>query len=148
MAKEKEKADEMIKVPASEFEQMKEQLALLSKFMTSDAKMKTAEEKKREDEERLINQVLENNRKAMEMVKVHIERGNRWGNKNAEVCINGKQYVIPKGRDVMLPRCVAEVIANSEKQINVAYDMQDEKVAEFEEADSARVFAGGYAVGG
>jgi hypothetical protein len=116
--------------------------------MISDAKAKTAAERKAAEEERLIELTLRGNAKGMERVTVYIDKGNRWGNKNAEVSINGVQYVIPKGRNVKIPRCVAEVIENAEKQINRAYDMQDEKAAEFEKAQTMGAFASGYAVGG
>lgn len=142
------KKTDTVTVPAEEFEQMKQQMALLSKFMTSDAKAKTAAERKEAKEERLIELTLRGNAKGMERVTVYIDKGNRWGNKNAEVSINGVQYVIPKGRNVKIPRCVAEVIENAEKQINRAYDMQDEKAAEFEKAQTMGAFASGYAVGG
>lgn len=142
------KNNETVTVPAAEFEQMKQQLALLSKFMASDAKAKSAAEKQREEEERLLEITREANARSVKRVSFYIDRGNRWGNQNTEVAINGVQYVIPKGREVKIPRCVAEVIENAEKQINCAYALQDEKAAEFERVGLLSPFTSGMTVGG
>ena len=126
--------DGEVTVSKAEFEQMKEQLALLQRLMTSDSRYKTAEVKKREEEEETIEFIKSVNDKSMEPVTVHLDRGNLKGNKNAEVSINGVQYIVPKGKDVTIPRCVAEVLLNAEKQKEAAYDLQGERSADFEAA--------------
>lgn len=137
-----EKQNDTVTVSAAEFNEMKEQLKLLSKLMTSEDRFKSGEAKKAEEEERLMEQVREANKNAMELVKVHVERGNLKGNRNAEVAINGVQYTIPKGKDVMVPRCVAEVLENAEKQRDAAYALQEEKTAEYATAEASGAFDG------
>lgn len=140
------KVSEMVSVPAEEFEAMKEQLKMLSSFMTSENRFKSAEDKKLEEERKLLEKVKAANKAAMEKVKIHVEKGNLKGNKNAEVAINGVQFVIPKAKDEMVPRCVAEVLENAERQKNAAYAMQEEKAEEYNKAVTQGAFGGGYSV--
>lgn len=137
-----EEQGDTVTVSAAEFNEMKEQLKLLSKLMTSENRLKSREAKRAEEEEKLMEQVRKSNEGAMELVKIHVDRGNLKGNRNAEVAINGVQYTIPKGKDVMVPRCVAEVLENAERQRNAAYALQEEKSAEYETAKASGAFDG------
>lgn len=136
------KTAETVTVNKEEFDAMKEQLAMLTKFMTSENRYKSAADKKLEEEQKLLDVVNKANEAALEKVKVHVEKGNLKGNKNAEVAINGTQFIIPKGKDEMVPRCVAEVLENAEKQKNAAYAMQEEKSEEYEQAQTQGAFKG------
>jgi len=51
------------------------------------------------------------------------------------VSVNGRRYVIKRGEEVSLPRCVAEVISRSEEQ--------DKKTAAYIGAISGRAARGG-----
>jgi hypothetical protein len=50
-----------------------------------------------------------------ERVEVFIPRGGERGDPNLTVGLNGVNYVIPRGKKSMVPRCVAEEIQRSEK---------------------------------
>ena len=106
------KVPEMVSVPAEEFEAMKEQLKMLSSFMTSENRFKSAEDKKLEEERKLLEKVKAANKAAMEKVKIHVEKGNLKGNKNAEVAINGVQFVIPKAKPIDAPKAAPPEIPN------------------------------------
>lgn len=131
-----------VTVPAEEFKAMQEQLAVLTKYMAGENRVKSAQDKKLEEESKLLELIEAANKEAMEKVKIHVEKGNLKGNKNAEVSINGVQFIIPKGQDVMVPRCVAKVLENAERQKNAAYAMQEEKSIEYEQAQSQGAFNG------
>lgn len=137
-----EEQGDTVTVSAAEFNEMKEQLKLLSKFMASEDRFKSGADKRAEEEEKMLEQVRESNKRAKELVKVHVDRGNLKGNRNAEVSINGKQYLVPKGVDVMVPRCVAETLEIAEKQRNAAYALQEEKTAEYATAEASGAFEG------
>ena len=131
-----------VTVSAEEFKAMQEQLAVLTKYMAGENRVKSAQDKKLEEENKLLELVNAANKNAMEKVKIHVEKGNLKGNKNAEVAINGVQFIIPKGQDEMVPRCVAEVLENAERQKNAAYAMQEEKSTEYEQAQIQGAFKG------
>ena len=52
------------------------------------------------------------------------------GSKNIEVSLNGKQYLIPRGQTVQVPRCVAEIVDNAKVQRDAALGLQDRRAAE------------------
>lgn len=139
-------AEEQVTISTEKLRELENQIKLLSNAIASEDRLKTAQMKKAEEDALLIEEAKANYKKAFEKVKIHIDRGNLKGNRNAEVAINGKQYLIPKGVDVEVPRCVAEVIANAEAQKNAAYAMQEEKSAEFVTAEAQGAFNGGFAV--
>lgn len=150
MAKAKETAAESsgntVTVSAEEFQEMQQQLKLMSQYLASDNRMKSAAAEKEEAEEKLLQKIREANKRSMEPVKIHVDRGNMRNSRNVEVAINGVQYLVPRGVDVMVPRCVAEVINNAEKQRDNAFAMQEEKSAEFVTAEAQGAFNGGFAV--
>lgn len=134
--------DGTVTVSAEEFKAMQEQLAVLTKYMAGENRVKSAQDKKLEEESKLLELVEAANKDALKKVKIHVEKGNLKGNKNAEVAINGVQFIIPKGQDEMVPRCVAEVLENAERQKNAAYAMQEEKSIEYEQARIQGAFNG------
>jgi predicted nucleotide-binding protein (sugar kinase/HSP70/actin superfamily) len=61
-------------------------------------------------------------------VKIPLERGKK--NKEYYVALNGRPYMIKRGMEVEVPKGVAEVIANSEKQILKSLEYQDSMASE------------------
>lgn len=56
-----------------------------------------------------------------EMVPVYIAR-EKGSDTHQYVCINGRSFLVKRGEQVMVPKPVAEVIENSRKAENVAFD--------------------------
>ena len=77
------------------------------------------------------------NERGAEMVEMHIDKGSLKSNKNLELNINGVQTIIPKGQTVTIPRKVAAIIENSEKQQAIALGIQAERAKEAEDAIKA-----------
>jgi hypothetical protein len=53
------------------------------------------------------------------------------------VSVNGKRYIIKRGKEVTIPRSVYEVLMNSQKQNQAAYRLMEEQADKFE-AESQR----------
>ena len=54
------------------------------------------------------------------------------------VGVNGKFYQIQRGKSVMIPRCVREIIEQSERQDTATADMIDEMTNSYREESAAR----------
>jgi hypothetical protein len=108
---------------------------MMEQKLVSEERQKSLSDKRREEEEALVAKTVAANEQAMEMVDCYVDLGSLRSNKNIEVAINGKQYVVPRGQQVRIPRCVKEVIENSLKQRATAFGLQDKKKADFEEAE-------------
>lgn len=91
--------------------------------------------------ERLLELVRRANEDAEQEVEIHVETGSLKANKNAEVSINGRQYIVPKGQTVKVPRKVAEIIENARVQKDKAYGIQETKHDEFEAATTKNPYA-------
>ena len=65
-------------------------------------------------------------------VTIHLFKDNDKYSGDVFVGVNGKNWLIKRGEDVEVPRCVAEVIKNAEAQRNLAIDGQNELSDEFE----------------
>ncbi len=63
--------------------------------------------------------------KADERVSVSIPRGTERGDPNVTVIINGKTYILPRGKKSMVPPCVAEELERSEKARDRYYQKSD-----------------------
>lgn len=85
-------------------------------------------------EKELLIQIEEANSNSEELVEVYIDKGSLKSNKNLEVNACGKQFVIPKGKTVQVPRFVKEVIDNADKQMEEALHLQEKRVEETEKA--------------
>ena len=48
-----------------------------------------------------------------EKVEVFVPRGDRNGDPNLFVSVNGKNYLLPKGKTSVVPQCVADEIARA-----------------------------------
>lgn len=78
-------------------------------------------EKKSNDQDKIEEQKTEAQEQEtatpdpFERVEVFIPRGGERGDPNLTVGLNGVNYVIPRGKKSMVPRCVAEEIMRSEK---------------------------------
>lgn len=64
------------------------------------------------------------NDKKDEKVEVFVPRGNRNGDPNLFVSINGKNYLLPKGKTSLVPQCVADEI----ERATYAQRMLDESI--------------------
>ncbi|MGN0449434.1 MAG: hypothetical protein ACI4G0_03635 [Ruminococcus sp.] len=124
----------------SGYEDMKNQIAVLTKQTVENDNFRRSTDLKRQEEERLLKIVEEANAKAEELVDVHLDMGSLRSNKNAEVSINGVQNIVPKGETVQVKRSLKEVIDNANKQKAIALDLQDRMSAEYAEAEAKGVF--------
>lgn len=124
----------------SGYEDMKNQIAVLTKQTVENDNFRKSTDLKRQEEERLLKIVEEENAKGEELVDVHLDMGSLRSNKNAEVSINGVQNIVPKGETVQVKRSLKEVIDNANKQKAIALDLQDRMSAEYAEAEAKGVF--------
>lgn len=85
-------------------------------------------------ERELLRQIEEANSNSEEFVDVYIDKGSLKSNKNLEVNACGKQFVIPKGKTVKVPKFVKEVIDNADKQMEEALHLQEKRAEEAEKA--------------
>lgn len=85
-------------------------------------------------ERELLSQIEEANSNSEELVDVYIDKGSLKSNKNLEVNACGKQFVIPKGKTVKVPKFVKEVIDNADKQMEEALHLQEQRAEEAEKA--------------
>jgi len=68
--------------------------------------------------------------KQPEMVEVYVHKGYGKEDPNCYVSINGRNYIVPRGKNVMVPKAVADEIARSER----AQRRFDQTVADLLEA--------------
>lgn len=125
----------------SGYEDMKNQIAVLTKQTVENDNFRKSTDLKRQEEERLLKIVEEENAKGEELVDVYLDMGSLRSNKNAEVSINGVQNIVPKGESVQVKRSLKEVIDNANKQKAIALDLQDRMSAEYAEAEKKGVFS-------
>lgn len=85
-------------------------------------------------EKKLIRQIEKANADSEELVDVYIDKGSLKSNKNLEVNACGKQFIIPKSKTVQVPKYVKEVIDNSDKQMNEALHLQEQRAEEAQKA--------------
>ena len=62
-------------------------------------------------------------------IKVHLPRAPKGQANFITVGFNGKVWKIKKGEDVYVPLAVAEIIANSERAREEAYDFSEAEMA-------------------
>ena len=127
-----------LKALAADVKLMKQQLA-------SEERQKSISDIARERELAMIEQIEAANAEAEEEVEYMVSTGSLLSNKNIEVSINGKQYLIPRGSVQKMPRKVMEVIENSIKQRNISFGLQ-EQMKDSYEAQSVNQSPGGFAV--
>lgn len=124
----------------SGYEDMKNQIAVLTKQAAENDSLRSSKENKLEEERKLLELVKKANAEGEELVDLHIDRGALRSNKNAEVSINGVQTIIPKGKTIQVKRCLKEIIDNSEKQSDIAMGLQEEHNTEYKTAEAQGVF--------
>ncbi|MGN1434058.1 MAG: hypothetical protein ACI4XI_10195 [Ruminococcus sp.] len=125
----------------SGYEDMKNQIAVLTKQTVENDNFRKSTDLKRQEEERLLKIVEEANAKGEELVDLYLDMGSLRSNKNAEVSINGVQNIVPKGEAVQVKRSLKEVIDNANKQKAIALDLQDRMSAQYAEAEAKGVFS-------
>lgn len=130
-------AEETVTVSKAEFDALLADMQLMKQQLVSEDRKKALADKKQLEAEETVRRIEEQNKKAMELVDYHVELGSIRSNKNVEVSLNGKQYVIPRGKTVKIPRAVAEVIENAKEQTMLASGFQEQKAAEFEREEAA-----------
>lgn len=135
--------EEKVEIPKSQLEsilagydEMKNQIAVLTKQAATETKAKTAESRKLEEEQRLLKLVHKANEASQEEVEIHVDLGSLRSNKNAEISINGIQSTIPKGQTVKVKKNVAEIIDNSLKQREISLGLQNKRNAEYVKAEA------------
>lgn len=130
-------AAETVTVSKADFEALLNDMKLMKQQLASEDRLKSAKEQQLIADEEARKRAEEGNARAMELTDVHVDLGNLRGSKNVEVSINGKQYVIPRGKTVQVPRCVAEVIENARKQREIAYGLQEQRADELMKSAAA-----------
>ena len=50
-----------------------------------------------------------------ERVEVFVPRGNKNDDPNQFISVNGKNYLLPKGKTSLVPKCVAEEVERSQR---------------------------------
>jgi hypothetical protein len=70
-------------------------------------------------------------KKTEEMVRFHAFKDDGRYKDDIFVAVNGKTYQIKRGEDVMIPKCVYEVLMNSQVQDQAAYRLMEQKADEF-----------------
>ena len=76
-------------------------------------------------------------KKANELVRIKLFKDKGKYFDDVTVIINGKSYLIKRGVEVEVPRKVAQVIADSERQRGYAADIIDGFIEEGKQADNA-----------
>lgn len=136
---------EMVTVPKEQLEALIADVKLMKKQLSDEGRTAAAKDRRSEMEEQWIKQTIDANAEAAELVDYYAPGGAMRANKNFEVSLNGKQYIVPRGKPVRIPRTVKEIIENSIAQENEAYGMQEEQNAAFEK-DEAKQLPGGITV--
>ena len=121
-----------VTIPETELEALRADIRLLKQQLVSEDRLAAKKSARQAEEERLLQIVEEENARAEELVDVHVELGSIRGNKNIEVAVNGRQYVIPRGETVQVPRKVKEIIDNALRQRDEAYGLQKRRRDESE----------------
>lgn len=134
--KEETAKEETVTISKADFYSLLADIKLMQQQLASEEREKSASAKQREKEEAMIAQTEAANARAMEEVDYYVDLGSLRSNKNIEVSINGKQYIVPRGKQVRIPRCVKEVIENSLRQKEESLGLQDRKKADFEKAEA------------
>lgn len=134
--KEETAKEETVTISKADFDSLLADMKLMKQQLASEDREKSASAKQREKEEAMIAQTEAANARAMEEVDYYVDLGSLRSNKNIEVSINGKQYIVPRGKQVRIPRCVKEVIENSLRQKEESLGLQDRKKADFEKAEA------------
>ena len=142
-AAENTEKEKTVTISEAQLNSMLADITLMKEKLASEERQRGAVDAKRLRAEAERKRLEEANARSMELVEYHVEMGSLKSSKNVEVAINGRQYVIPRGVTVKIPRCVAEVLDNARRQLNLAYGVQEEKVEELEQ--SVRQFAPEYA---
>lgn len=70
--------------------------------------------------------------KTDERVEIFVPRGNVNDEANLQICINGVNFLLPKGKTSKVPKCVAEEFYRSQK----AQEAMDQRVDKLLEAAS------------
>lgn len=94
----------------------------------------TKQEIQQANERKLLEQIERANSDSEEPVEVYIDKGSLKSNKNLEVNACGRQFIIPKGQTVKVPKYVKEVIDNADKQMEEALHLQDQRAEEAQKA--------------
>ena len=116
-------------------EEMKAEILKIKKDSESASKIVSTEQRKIAEEQRLIELTKAANAEAAEEVEAYVDLGAIKSNKNIEMSINGKQYIIPKGQKVMIPKAVKEGIENSKIQQSFAFGVQRKYADEANKAE-------------
>lgn len=137
-----EDTSEQVTIPKAQFDAILAQLNETNKkveALTDQANKKPATkiEIEQAKEKELLALIEEKNADSEELVEVYVDKGSLKSNKNLEVNACGRQFIIPKGQTVKVPRFVKEVIDNSDKQMNAALHLQEQRAEEAEKAMSA-----------
>lgn len=122
-------AKETVTVSKEDFERI---LADMKIQLAGELRAELMKDSRTAAEEAELEQIRKANERAEELVTIHVDAGSIKGNKNIDVAINGVQYVVQRGKDVQVPRKVAEVIMNAQRQREIAYGLQDKRSQEFE----------------
>ena len=130
---EKNPAEESVTISKAQLDALMADMALLKQQLASEDRQREIKNRQLAKEEEERKRVQKANAAAMELVPLHVELGSVRSNKTLEVSINGKQYLIPKGETVMVPRCVKDVVDSAEEQQSVAYGLQKKRKKEFED---------------
>lgn len=131
-AENKAEKPETVTIPKEDFEQLIADMKLMKSQLASEQRAALLKDSRAAEEEAELEQIRKANEKAEELVTIHVDAGSIKGNKNIDVAINGVQYVVQRGKDVQVPRKVAEVIMNAQRQREIAYGLQDKRSQEFE----------------
>ena len=121
-------AEETVTLSKAAFEELLADVKLMKDKLANEERLRGASNERLLAEQAELERVQRENEKAMELVDIHVELGNMRGSK--EVSLNGKQYLIPRGQTVQVPRCVAEIVENAKVQRDAALGLQDRRAAE------------------
>lgn len=127
--------EKTVTLPQAQLDAIMADLTLMKQKLASEEREKSVTDKQRAREKAMIAQTEKANAEAEEEVDYYVDLGAMRSNKNVEVSINGKQYIVPRGVPVRVPRAVKEVIENAIRQREVSLGMQEEKSAVFEKAN-------------
>ena len=90
-------AAQTVTISKEDFEALMADVKLMKQQLASEDRKKSLADKALEREEEELAQIKEANKRAEEIVEYMAPTGSLLSNKNLEVSINGKQYVVPRG---------------------------------------------------
>ena len=122
------------------YEEMKSQIAVLTKQAASNQANLDSKAKKLEEEKKLLELVNKANADSEELVEIHVDVGSIRSNKNLEVSINGVQTTMPKGETVQVKKSVKEIVDNAKMQKSIALGLQEQKNTEYKVAEAKGAF--------